>query len=320
VAGVACRGVVVSLVAFTNAVISAVVRVAKANKIEPAALLAVVEVESSGVPFEHDGVTPRFLYERHVFYREVRKLRGKARAEAAIRAGLGRTNWNKAVQYSDQRSSPARLALMKKAKEFDEECACRSASWGLGQTMGFHAETQGFPNAIAFVEWMTKGGVDAQIEAMVKEIKKSGLVSKINAHDWAGFAYRYNGAGYAQNQYDSRMANAYRKWVTKLPTIRLEPEKPKPKNIPPPDIDPAPDHEPTDQPKGWFGTIWRKIMAGAGALASFTGITWLTDWMIAAAFFGFVLILIGLALWLFFYIYDAEDVRDWLKRKTGFGR
>jgi hypothetical protein len=304
-------------VAFTNAVISAVVRVAKANKIEPAALLAVVEVESSGVPFEHDGVTPRFLYERHVFYREVRKLRGKARAEAAIRAGLGRTNWNKAVQYSDQRSSPARLALMKKAKGFDEECACRSASWGLGQTMGFHAETQGFPNAIAFVEWMTKGGVDAQIEAMVKEIKKSGLVSKINAHDWAGFAYRYNGAGYAQNQYDSRMANAYRKWVTKLPTIRLEPEKPKPKNIPPPDIDPAPDHEPTDQPpkRGWFrswGSRIKAILVGGG----FTSLGFLTDWQIAAAFFAFLLILIGVSIAVFFWIFDAEDVRDWLKKQV----
>ena len=38
---------------------SAIVNAAKAAGIEPAALLAVVEVETSGAPFEADGVTPR---------------------------------------------------------------------------------------------------------------------------------------------------------------------------------------------------------------------------------------------------------------------
>jgi hypothetical protein len=302
--------------AFTTAIVRDIVRVAKANKIGAAELLAVVEVESSGQPYEQDGVTPRFLYERHVMYRELKKRRGEARADEAIRQNLARKSWNRAVQYKDQASSASRLALMKRAKAFDEECACRSASWGLGQTMGFHAETQGFKSAVEFVAWMTKGGVAAQIEAMVKEIKKSGLVDEINRHDWAGFAYRYNGAGYKQNQYDKRMADAYARWRVKLPKMKLDvPDTPKPAPIPPP-----PDIEPTDPPAekpGWLGTIWRKIGAAIGTATGLGGITWLTDWQIAAMFFAFLLICGAVALAVFFWIWDAEDIRRWTSTKGG---
>lgn len=305
--------------AFSPEIVREIAKVAKANGIELAALLAVVEVESSGQPYEQDGVTPRFLYERHVMYRELKKRRGEARADEAIRQNLARQSWNRAVQYKDQSTSAGRLALMKRAKAFDEECACRSASWGLGQTMGFHAESQGFKSAIDFVKWMTEGGVSAQITAMVKEIKKSGLVDEINRHDWATFAYRYNGAGYKQNKYDERMAKAYAVWKAKLPKMNLDsPARPvpKPKPAPIPDVEPTP---PAEAKPGWFGTLWRKIAAAIGTLTGLGGITWLTDWQIAAAFFVFILIILGIVIGGFFWIYDAEDVRHWLKKQTGFG-
>jgi hypothetical protein len=302
--------------AFATATVRDIVKVAKANKIEPAALLAVVEVESAGQPFEMDGVTPRFLYERHVMYREVKKRRGEARADEAIRQNLARKTWNRSVQYKDQQNSTARLALMKRAKAFDEECACRATSWGLGQTMGFHAESQGFKSAVEFVRWMTKGGVAAQIEAMVKEIKKSGLVDEINRHDWAGFARVYNGAGYAQNQYDTRMAKAYARWKVQLPKMKLDAPKPAPVP-PPPDIEPIPPKE--DKP-GWFSTFGRKLRAILIATGGFGGLTFLTDWQIAAAFFGFLLILLGIGLGVFFWIWDAEDVRRWVKHQFGADR
>lgn len=304
--------------AFTADIIRQIAGPAKKHGIELAALLAVVEVESSGQPYEQDGVTPRFLYERHVMYRELKRLRGVSKAAAAIRAGLALPKWDRATQYKDQRNSGQRLALMAKAKAFDEECACRSASWGLGQTMGFHAETQGHKNAIEFVKWMTEGGVAAQVEAMIKEIKKSGLVDEINRHDWAGFAYRYNGAGYKQNQYDIRMAKAYAIWKAKLPKINLDappPPKPKPKPAPPPpDVEPIP--EPEAKP-GWLGTAWRKVGAAIGTVTGLGGITWLTDWQIAAMFFGFLLIVGAVALAVFFWVWDAEDIRRWSSKQGG---
>jgi hypothetical protein len=296
--------------AFATATVRDIVKVAKANKIEPAALLAVVEVESAGQPFEMDGVTPRFLYERHVMYREVKKRRGEARADEAIRQNLARKTWNRSVQYKDQQNSTARLALMKRAKAFDEECACRATSWGLGQTMGFHAESQGFKSAVEFVRWMTKGGVAAQIEAMVKEIKKSGLVDEINRHDWAGFARVYNGAGYAQNQYDTRMAKAYAKWKVQLPKMKLDAPKPAP--VPPP-----PNIEPVDPPapkKGWFRSLGSKVKAGLAAIG-FTGIGVFTDWQIAAVVAGFVLLIIIGGIILFFWVWDAKDLKAWVERQ-----
>lgn len=306
--------------AFATDIVRDIVKVAKDSGIEPAALLAVVEVESGGQPYEQDRVTPRFLYERHVMYRELKARRGVARAAAAIRAGLALPKWERATQYKDQANSAQRLALMAKAKAFDEECACRSASWGLGQTMGFHAESQGHKNAIEFVRWMTEGGVAAQITAMVKEIQKSGLVDEINRHDWAGFAYRYNGAGYKQNQYDTRMANAYAVWKAKLPKLNLDapskPQAPKPapQPVPPPDIEPTP--APVEK-TGWLGTLWRKVGAVIGSITGLGSIAWLTDWQIATAFFVFLLIVIGIAIAVFFWIFDAEDVRGWFRQQLG---
>jgi hypothetical protein len=221
---------------FLDKVVNDVVLLGKKHGIEPAALMAVVEVESAGQPFEPaDGVTPRFLYERHVMYKELLKRRGKPKADAAVRLDLARIGWDRSTQYKDQRSSAGRLALLARAAAFDKECAYRSCSWGVGQTMGFHAESHGYASAVDMVEAMKAGGIPAQIEAMIKEIKKSKLVGKINAHDWAGFAYRYNGAGYAQNQYDVRMAKAYSKWKPKLvgyvPTAVNEPDPPAPAKI-----------------------------------------------------------------------------------------
>lgn len=201
---------------FLDNVVDEVVRVAKKNKIDPASLMAVIEVESAGRPFEDDGVTPRFLYERHVMYKELLKKRGQAKASEAVRLNLARVGWNRSVQYKDQGTSKGRLALIARARAFDEECANRSASWGVGQTMGFHAESQGFKNANEMVAYMQTGGVPAQVQCMINEIKKSGLIDEMNRQDWAGFAYRYNGAGYRENKYDTRMAQAYARWKKKL--------------------------------------------------------------------------------------------------------
>ena len=48
---------------------------------------------------------------------------------------------------------------------------------------------------------------------MVREIRRNKLELKLAAHDWAGFARGYNGPGYAQNAYDTKLAAAYRKWL-----------------------------------------------------------------------------------------------------------
>lgn len=194
----------------------AIVSAAKAAGIEPAALCAIVEIEADGGrPFEQDGRTPCFLYERHVAWKEATKA---GCLQAFRDAGLAIEHWSRSTQYKDQGTSAARLALMARARATDPEVACASASWGLGQTMGFLAGKLGYGSPTAMVEHMT-GSVDGQIDGMVREIHSSHLVGPMNAHDWVHVARIYNGAGYAANQYDTRLASAHARWERRLETM-----------------------------------------------------------------------------------------------------
>ncbi len=193
-----------------------VVSAAVANGIEPAALLAVVEIESSGNPFEQDGVTPRFLFERHIFHRQLQS-RAPDKLGEAVAQGMAHHDWRRATQYKDQRTSADRMVLLQRARAIDAECANRSCSWGLGQVMGFNAPELGFADATSMVEGIKTGGVMAQIVLMIKIIKRKNILGTLNAHDWAGFALRYNGKGFKANSYDTKLANAYARWVGNVP-------------------------------------------------------------------------------------------------------
>ncbi|MCW8039807.1 N-acetylmuramidase domain-containing protein, partial [Acinetobacter entericus] len=52
----------------------------------------------------------------------------------------------------------------------------------------------------------------SQLDAMCRYIKVNGLVNALKNKDWKAFARGYNGSGYAKNNYDVKLANAYIKW------------------------------------------------------------------------------------------------------------
>ena len=210
-----------------------VVSAARASDIEPAGLLAVVEIESAGRALEEDNSTPRLLFERHVFYRELNK-RAPGQLQAAVAQGLAHDGWRPKTQYQDQRTSAQRLELLARARAVDVECADCSCSWGLGQTMGFLAEELAFPNAVAMLSYMTTGGVPAQLELMIKEIKRKKILDALNHHDWRTFARSYNGPGYEQNQYHTKLANAYARWASHLPSAVPLAPLPGPSPVPAP--------------------------------------------------------------------------------------
>ncbi|WP_172841979.1 N-acetylmuramidase domain-containing protein [Bradyrhizobium lablabi] len=190
--------------------------------IPKAGMLAIVEVETAGAPTEADGRTPVFLFERHIFRREL-AARQPAKVAKAERFGLAIPKWDKATQYRDERNSAQRLALLARAKAVDEDCALRSCSWGLPQIMGNECREVGFASATQMVEYLTTQGVAGHIELMIRFLKSRKLISAIERGDWAYVALRYNGEGYRQNQYDTRLAAANRKWTRKLPTLEAVP-------------------------------------------------------------------------------------------------
>ena len=199
--------------ALSKDIVDATISAAHESGIHPAALLAVVEIESAGKPFEADGKTPRFLFERHKFYSELEDRASADKLALAVQRGLAHEGWRRSTQYADQSSSAQRLSLLARASEIHQECAYRACSWGLGQTMGFHAERLGYSSAVAMVEAMKSGGVRVQIDCMVKEILRNKLERHLAKRNWAGFARGYNGARYAENRYDTKLAKAYAKWV-----------------------------------------------------------------------------------------------------------
>lgn len=196
-------------------IMEAVIAAAEANNIKPSRLLALVEVETSGRPFEADGRTPRFLFERHIFYRQL-KARAKKLLNKAVALGLAIPRWSRKTQYRDQGTSAGKMALLARARAVHEDCANRSCSWALGQIMGFWAERLGFRNATAMVAAVTDGGIPAQIDIMVRWLRHAKLIDDLNAGRWTVVAHGYNGAGYAENRYDVKLEAADRRWQRKL--------------------------------------------------------------------------------------------------------
>lgn len=161
---------------------------------------AVVEVETAGGGFDKQG-RPKMLFEPHVFYREL----GEGKRRVAEAQGLAYRRWKSGAYPAD---SYSRLSL---AIKIDCPAALRSASWGLGQIMGFNSKQAGYATA----EDMVADFLDDEekhLQAMVRFIISEGLDDDLRRHDWSGFARGYNGAGYAQHGYHTKLAAAYARW------------------------------------------------------------------------------------------------------------
>jgi hypothetical protein len=171
---------------------------------EPAAMRAVIEVEAAGSGFDAKG-RPKILFEPHIFFR---LLSGKARA-AAVEQGLAYRAWGERPYPRSSEEQYRRLAL---AMRIDPGAALKSASWGLPQIMGGNHAKTGFASPEAMVSAMMQGE-DEQLAMMAQFIVSTGLAPALRARQWAAFAKGYNGAGYAKNSYDKKLASAYARFA-----------------------------------------------------------------------------------------------------------
>jgi hypothetical protein len=74
--------------------------------------------------------------------------------------------------------------------------------------MGFNYEVAGYSDVESFVKAMCESE-GKQLLAMMNFVKHNGLGKHLRNHDWASFAYGYNGEGYRANRYDEKLAEAY---------------------------------------------------------------------------------------------------------------
>lgn len=173
--------------------------------LEPSLLLAVAEVESAGRLFAkvNNRNEPLIRFEGHYFDRQ---LSGVQR-QRARRAGLASP---KAGVIRNGRSQSQRWKMLKRAMAINRTAALSSTSWGLGQVMGIHWNWLDYGSVDALVSKARSGAV-GQIDLMARFIERSNLIPFLQNHDWAGFARRYNGPGFAKNQYDRKLQLAYQR-------------------------------------------------------------------------------------------------------------
>ncbi|MDV2469839.1 N-acetylmuramidase family protein [Acinetobacter chinensis] len=175
--------------------------------IEPATLQAIHEVECRGSGFNVDN-TPVILFERHVMRQRLiaSKLFSILEKMEVKQPNLCSKTSGGYGLYSAQHS---RLAV---AAEYHRESALESCSWGIGQVMGYHWKSLGYKSLQAFINAMYKDEA-SQLDAMCRYIKVNGLVNALKNNDWKAFALGYNGKAYAKNKYDTKLANAYKKFA-----------------------------------------------------------------------------------------------------------
>jgi hypothetical protein len=184
-----------------------IVKLADEIGIDRAALLAIVQVESTGVGFwEVPGYAekvPVINFEAHRF-RALTKAHYDQLAPGISKPGpddeYGKTEWYRFSQ----------------AAQLDREAAIGATSWGLMQVMGENWSWLGYESIEDFVSQMKESEI-LQIEAgcrflQRRSVQGNSLIYWANQGRMEKVAFGYNGAGYARNHYDSKLYKALSYW------------------------------------------------------------------------------------------------------------
>jgi hypothetical protein len=165
--------------------------------LEYAALMAVITVESGGVGFNPPTGKIIIRFEPHWF----------KQLYVDWRAQLGDWINNTAGDQTDE------WVQFDNAFSIAPNSAMRATSWGMMQVMGFNHEAVGFATVGEMVDF-AKVNEANQVALGLRFIKSQPvLLTALQTKNWALFALHYNGEDYAENQYDTRLLNAYNKFI-----------------------------------------------------------------------------------------------------------
>src|SRR5262245_14290818 len=184
---------------------------------DAAYIWAIAEVETAGVTqgfgFRADR-RPQMLFERHKF-RDF--TGGQFNQQAPDISGPPGGYGSIAAQYS-RLEKAIDLCVV---NGLSLEAALESASWGMGQVMGFNHLAAGFPTAAAMVTSFTESE-DAQLLGQAAFLVANDLADALRDQDWQTFAIGYNGPRYWEHQYDVKLAQQYARFSTgSLPDLTV---------------------------------------------------------------------------------------------------
>lgn len=175
-------------------------------------LRAILKVEAGGRAWNPSG-TIKMLFEGHIFGQLTQYKFNRSHPD--ISAG----SWSegrKYYLYGDREYS-----RLLKAVDLDRTAALRSASWGLGQIMGFNAEKCGYSGVEDMIQLFLNSEVE-QVRGIFKFLEATpyihhqsrrligeSLLDAIRNKDWSSFAYCYNGPRFEEHGYHIKIQKAY---------------------------------------------------------------------------------------------------------------
>lgn len=173
---------------------------ARSLGVDVPAIRAVAAVEAPRGAFDEHG-RPVILFERHHFHRLT------SGAHSRRHPGISSASAGGYGKFS------AQYAKLEEAYGLDAPAALKAASWGRFQIMGSNFAEAGFSSVEEMVATMMQSE-RAQLGAFSRFIASDRrMLEALRKKDWAGFAARYNGPGYARNRYDERLSAEYQKLV-----------------------------------------------------------------------------------------------------------
>lgn len=188
--------------------------VAEEIDVEPAAIKAVVSIEAGSQMkgFWAPGV-PVINFDPSMYARFRTRAKDKSgQKDATVPPGLSgyaHKEWTQLVN----------------ARRVNSQGADMGTFWGMFQIGGFNYRQCGCESIEEFVELMSYSELE-QLELFVAFITNGGMLGDLRARNWAGFARKYNGPGYARRGYHTRMAAAYKRFKAKEAEMP-EPDKEK---------------------------------------------------------------------------------------------
>ena len=174
-------------------------------RVAPGIIRAIRTVEAPRGAFDATG-KPTHLYERHVANRNTDPPGRFARSHPDLfnASGYGRGGYG---AYSAQFDKLADACFL------DPEAAFEGCSWGAFQVLGENAVALGYASAFDFALELAKG--EAQhLESFARYVEFNGLVDELrqvvpgNANSAIPFVSRYNGPGFRQFDYHTKLARA----------------------------------------------------------------------------------------------------------------
>jgi hypothetical protein len=172
---------------------------------EAAAVHAVSEVESGGRTGFDAAKRPKILFETHHFRIN---SGGKFNTSHPELTAKYKTPLQRGSYKKDQ------WTVIRTAFALDPHAAVMSASWGMFQVLGKNAKDCGWKTLEQFVTDMfySEG---QHMRSFLGFCKANNLTRYLIRKDWKSFAAGYNGESYADFAYDTKMANAYKRYAAK---------------------------------------------------------------------------------------------------------